>query len=277
MKVPQSKIAAKLIALDLDDTLLDENTRISDKNTEVLQQAAQRGIYVVICSGRAEEAILPYVRRLNIAGSQAGRYIIAINGCSVFDLHTRQQIYKCNVSGDILKAANAEAEEMGLKTEVYSPGTIYYQEETEWTRKDVDLCKLRGFVVSEYEEFLNKGFPKMLIPGEPEKLQVLQAKLKKMFGSKAVVFTSKPYFLEVLPPNCGKGEAITWLAKHIGIPQASTMGFGDSMNDESMLRLCGTGVCMCNGLDAMKEVADFVTEKDNCSSGVGHFIEKYVL
>ena len=277
MKLPSSKINAKLIALDLDDTLLDENTRISDKNTEVLQKAAEKGIYIVICSGRAEEAILPYVRRLNIAGSQAGRYIIAINGCSIFDLHKRQQIYKCTVPGDILLAANEAAEEMDLRTEVYSPGTIYYREETSWTRKDVDLCKLKGFAVSEYEDFLKKGFPKMLIPGEPEKLLVLQEKLKALFKDKAVVFTSKPYFLEVLPPSCGKGEAIRWLAQHIGIDQSLTMGFGDSMNDESMIKLCGTGVCMCNGLDCMKEAADFVTEKDNCNSGVGDFIEKYVL
>ena len=89
--------------------------------------------------------------------------------------------------------------------------------------------------------------------------------------------TSKPYFLEILPPNCGKGESINWLADYIGIPRASTMGFGDSMNDESMIAKCGYGVCMSNGIDYIKNAADFITEKDNDSSGVGDFIEKYVL
>ena len=117
----------------------------------------------------------------------------------------------------------------------------------------------------------------MLIPGEPEQLVPLQEKLKSMFGESAVIFTSKPYFLEVLPPNCGKGEAIKWLASRLDIPVECTMGFGDSMNDENMIRECGYGVVMKNGLEQMKKIAAFVTDKTNDESGVGDFIEKYIL
>ena len=278
LKLPDSKLPVKLIALDLDDTLLNRDVKISDENVSVLRRAASLGIYIVLCSGRAEDGILPFVRRLDIAGLEAGRYLIAINGCSIFDLHTRKQIYCQSVASDILKHADAEAEKMGLRSEVYSPDVIYYREETKWTRLDVDLCGLKGSVVKDYDSFLETGkFPKMLIPGDPEVLQVLQSKLKADFGDKAVVFTSKPYFLEILPPNCGKGESINWLAGHIGIPKESTMGFGDSMNDESMIKLCGYGVAMKNGLDYIKEIATYVTEKDNNESGVADFIQKYVL
>lgn len=267
----------RLIALDLDDTLLDKERSISAKNVEALRRAAALGIYVVLCSGRAEDAILPYVRRLDLAGLQAGRYIIAINGCSVYDLHQRKQIYCKKVSYEVLHHAHEEARKMNLYSEVYTPDTIYYQQENEWTNIDVKLCGLKGREIQDFDEFLKQGFTKMLIPGEPEKLLVLQEKLKSDFGNNAVVFTSKPYFLEVLPPNCGKGEAIEWLSNHIGLEKDSTMGFGDSMNDESMIRLCKYGVCMKNGLDYIKGIADFVTEEDNNSSGVGLFIEKHVL
>ncbi|MCR5763043.1 MAG: Cof-type HAD-IIB family hydrolase [Treponema sp.] len=278
MKLPDGHLPVKLIALDLDDTLLDRNAQISDENVNALRRAASLGIHVVLCSGRAEDAILPFVRRMDIAGLEAGRYLIAINGCSIFDLHSRTQIYCRNVDPDILCSAEEEVEKVGLKSEVYSPDTIYYREATKWTKLDVDLCGLKGVAVEDYDSFLKKGkFPKMLIPGEPEQLLGLQEKLKAKFGSKAVIFTSKPYFLEILPPNCGKGEAINWLAGHIGISKDQTMGFGDSMNDESMIRLCGYGVAMKNGLDYIKDIASFVTEKDNNESGVADFIEKYVL
>ncbi len=268
----------KLIALDLDDTLLNKDVQISDENVNALRRAASLGIYVVLCSGRAEDGILPFVRRMDIAGLESGRYLIAINGCSIFDLHTRTQIYCRNVASDILCSADEEAEKMGLRSEVYSPDTIYYREATKWTKLDVDMCGLKGVAVEDYDAFLKqRKFPKMLIPGEPDVLQELQAKLKAKFGDKAVIFTSKPYFLEVLPPNCGKGEAIQWLAEHIGIPKEQTMGFGDSMNDESMIRLCGYGVAMKNGLDYIKNIATFVTEKDNNESGVADFIQKHVL
>ncbi len=276
-KLPASKLPAKIIALDLDDTLLNGETCISDENVRAIQRAAALGIYIVICSGRAEDAILPYVRRLDIAGTQAGRYIIAVNGCSVYDMHLRQQIYRRTVDADILLHANDEAQKMGLVTEVYDPDVIHTSEETEWTRKDADLCHLKLDVVPNYTEFLRHGFVKMLVPGEPEKLQLLQKKLKADFGDRAVVFTSKPFFLEILPPDCGKGEAVTWLADRLEISREQTMGFGDSMNDESLIRLCKYGVCMQNGLDYIKDIADFVTEDDNNNSGVGRFITKYVL
>lgn len=267
----------KLIALDLDDTLLNDERQISEENVLALRECIKKGIYVVLCSGRAEDAILPFVRQLEIAGSEFGRYLIAINGCSIFDLHLRQQIFCKKVEPAILIETNKIAEEWGLKTEVYTADTIYFQENTKWTKLDVDLCGLKGVQVDDYENLLEKGFVKMLVPGEPELLLKLQDVLRKKFGEKAVIFTSKPYFLEILPPECGKGEAVNWLAKHIGILPSQTMGFGDSMNDESLIRKCGYGVCMKNGLKEIKQIADFVTEKDNNHSGVGDFIAKFLV
>lgn len=267
----------KLIALDLDDTLLNSERQIDDKTVEALRECARRGIYVVLCSGRAEEAILPFVRRLEIAGTEAGRYLIAINGCSIFDLHTRQQIFCRKVEPEILKRTNQIAKEYGLCSEVYTPDTIYYPEYNEWTKLDVDLCGLKGVEVPDYDALLENPFVKMLVPGEPEKLLKLQDQLRSEFGERAVIFISKPYFLEILPPACGKGEGVTWLAEHIGIPVNTTMGFGDSWNDESMIRMCGYGVCMKNGVEGIKKIADFVTDYDNDHDGVGEFIIKNVL
>ena len=271
------KLDVKLIALDLDDTLLNDERKITDGTVMALRACAEKGIYIVLCSGRAEDAILPFVRQLEIAGREEGKFIIAINGCSIYDMHKRQQVFCQKVSSDILLAANRIAEEHGLKSEVYTPDTIYYSEETKWTKLDVDLCGLKGKTVENYEDFLQQGFTKMLIPGEPEELQKLQKILKAEFAGRAVIFTSKPYFLEVLPPNCGKGEAVSWLSNELGFGVEKTMGFGDSMNDESLIHMAGYGVAMCNGLPQIKEIADFVTDFDNNHDGVGEFLKKYLL
>lgn len=276
-KKPKAKLDVRLIALDLDDTLLNEEREITEKNLEALKECAQKGIYIVLCSGRAEDAILPFIKKIGIGEKETGRYLIAINGCSIFDLHTREQVFCKKVESDILVRTNEIAEEWGLRSEVYTPDTIYYQEETKWTRLDVDLCGLKGKVVPDYKEFIKQGFTKMLVPGQPELLLKLQDVLRKEFGDRAVIFTSKPYFLEILPPNCGKGEAVNFLAEKIGLPSDTTMAFGDSMNDESMIRLCKYGVCMKNGLDAIKEISDFVTDYDNNNDGIADFLRKYVL
>ena len=273
----QEKLDVRLIALDLDDTLLNDNREITDLTVHTLRECAECGIYVVLCSGRAEDAILPFVRRLEIAGKEAGRYLIAINGCSIFDLHKREQIFCRKVEADILTRTNKVAEARGLRSEVYTPDTIYYREETKWTKLDVDLCGLKGAQVDDYDEFLKRGFTKMLVPGEPAELLELQSELRAEFGDRAVIFTSKPYFLEILPPNCGKGEAVSWLANELGFGMEKVMGFGDSMNDESLIRMAGYGVAMCNGLEEMKKAARFVTDLDNNHDGVGDFIKKHVL
>ena len=276
LKLNDDLFDVRLIALDLDDTLLNDNREITDLNVSVLRECASRGIYVVLCSGRAEEAILPYVRRLEIAGMQSGRFLIAINGCSIFDLHKRQQIFCRKVEPEILIKTNEIAEQRGLRTEVYTPDTIFYREETEWTKLDVELCGLKGHIVEDYEGFLKNGFTKMLVPGKPEELLALQEDLKAIFQDKAVIFTSKPYFLEILPPACGKGEAVSWLTKELGLGMQQVMGFGDSMNDESLIRMAGYGVAMCNGLSEIKNIARFVTEQDNNHDGIGHFLMKYL-
>lgn len=276
-KFPDEKIAAKIIALDLDDTLLRDDLSISDYTVSVMQKAAEVGIYLVICSGRTDNGILPYVRRLEIAGKKAGRFIISQNGSSISDLHLRQGIFQRFVSKDVLLEANRIAREFGLFSEVYDSSTIYVPEDNEWARVDVKLSGLKMVVVEDYEKFLENEHPKMLIPGEPETLLKLQDVLKKKLGHKATIFTSKPYFLEILPKNCGKGEAILWLANYLGIPRELTMCFGDSMNDESMFTHVGTGVAMCNGLEYIKKIANFVTEFSNDEDGVARFLDKWVL
>ena len=276
----QNKLSPNLIAFDLDDTLLNDNRQIDEETVLALRECADRGIYIVLCSGRAEEAILPFVRRLEIAGKDTGRYLIAINGCSIFDLHERKQIYCRKVDSDILLRTNEIAESWGLRTEVYTPDTIFYREETKWTKLDVDLCGLKGRVVEDYDSFLKTPFTKMLVPGEPELLQKLQAELRNEFGERAVIFVSKPYFLEILPPACGKGEAVDWLANHISEKtgkQILTMGFGDSMNDESLIRRATWGVAMCNGLKEIQNIADYVTPKDNNHNGIAEFLKAFVL
>lgn len=276
-KLPQSKLAVGIIALDLDDTLLDKHLQIMPLTVAALQSCAARGIFVVLCSGRAENAILPYVRRLDIAGSQAGRYIIAMNGATIYDMHERRQIYARTVDGDVLLYAYREAEKRGLPCQVYDPATIYPSKDNKWTRLDVELCGLSMEVRPDFADFIKGGQSKMVIPGDPAVLQTVQADLKRALGDRAVIFVSKPYFLEIMPAHSGKGEALLELAKRLGIPPEQTMAFGDSMNDESMIRLAHHGVAMRNALPYIQEAARYVTEDDNNRDGVGKFLRDWVL
>jgi Cof subfamily protein (haloacid dehalogenase superfamily) len=276
-KIPSKKLNVKMIALDLDDTLLNSELTITEDTVLALKNAAKRGIYIIPCSGRADSAILPFVRKLDTAGSEFGRYIIAMNGSSIFDLHKRVQIYENHVDGALLKEIYLEAKKRNLPSQVYDSDTIYASEDNKWTQVDASLCKLKLSFVDDFAQFVLKGYSKMVIPGDPDELQKFQSFLKETIGDRAVIFTSKPYFLEIMPPNAGKGEALEWLSSQLNIPISQTMAFGDSMNDESMIIKAGYGVAMSNGIDYIKKIADFITRKSNQEDGIADFVDNFVL
>ena len=277
MKLPEHKLTVKLIAFDLDDTLLNHDLEITPLTVDALQDAVRRGIYVVLCSGRAENAILPFVHTLEIAGSEYGRYLIAANGASIFDLHKRLPIYTKKVPADILLFVYEEAKKRGLPAQVYDPSTIYASIDNKWTQKDSKLCGLHLKIEEHFGEFLKAGHPKMVIPAEPEKIADFLPFLREKLAGKADVFISKPYFLEIMAHGCGKGPSVLHLADYLNIPKEETMAFGDSMNDESMILQTEYGVAMCNGLEALREKARFVTRKTNNNDGIADFLRDFVL
>lgn len=276
-KLPDSKLDVELIAFDLDDTLLNSNLKISERTIKAIQDCTKKGIYIVLCSGRAENAILPFVRQLDIAGSQYGRYLIGINGASILDLHTRQPVYEQKLGSGILRLVHKEAAARGMGCHVCDADTIYADRDTEWTRKDSILCGLNFKVVPDFDEFMEKGHPKILVPAPEEEVAEFLPELKAKLQGRADVFTSKPFFLEVMPHNCGKGQAVLWLAGKLGIQRIKTMAFGDSFNDESMLTMVEYGVAMKNGQEHLKEVARFVTRATNNEDGIADFLETWVL
>ena len=153
-KLPVDKIPAKIIAIDLDDTLLREDLTISDHTVEVLEKVADKGIYIVLCSGRTENAILPFVRRLGITGREEGRFIIAQNGAIVSDLHLRRELLVRTVDVNILVEAHRMALERNLFCEVYDPETVYTPQDNKWTRIDVGLTGLKMEILEDFESFL---------------------------------------------------------------------------------------------------------------------------
>ena len=160
-RLPAGKLPARIMAIDLDDTLLREDLTISPYTVQTLQKATAAGIYVTLCSGRTDNAILPFVRQLEIAGLEQGRFIIAQNGAVIYDLHLRRETLYRTVEPEILLEANAIASGLGLFPEVYNPTTIFTAQDNKWTQIDVGLTGLHMEVVPDFPALLRQGHPKM--------------------------------------------------------------------------------------------------------------------
>lgn len=276
-KIPSKKLKPKLIALDMDDTLLTSDLQISNRAVSAIQTLAARHIFIVICTGRMQKGIEPFVRRLDLPKNEFSRYAILSNGSSIFDLQAKREIFARTLDCEILLRAKEEAARLGLPCQVYDFETIFASKENDFSRKDVALTKMELKIPADFDSFLKQGFSKMLIPGDEQTVKKLFGILQNALGDRAVIVTSKPYFLEVLPPNSGKGEALEILGERLGIEMRDVMAFGDSMNDETMILKCGLSVAMRNGLQAIQDEAKFVTRFSNDEDGVADFLEEFVL
>ncbi|MGP1454997.1 MAG: Cof-type HAD-IIB family hydrolase [Treponema sp.] len=266
----------KIIALDLDDTLLKDDLTISDYTVSVLQRAMNKGIFVVLASGRSLCSMAAYMERIG-CDQQAG-YVICNNGSQIMTSDTRQELIRHCLDESLALAIYDNIEPLGLSCHLYVDDTLYAAKHTRFSDRDSHLTSMQLVVPEDFRTVL-RTHPvyKLLMPAEPDRMPELEAAFKREFAGKVTIFTSKPYFLEFIPLGTGKGEALLELASRLGIKKQELMAFGDSMNDETMIQLAGYGIAMQNGLPHIKAHAYAVTDYTNNEDGIAHFLEQYVL
>ena len=265
-----------IIAMDLDDTLLRQDLTISDRTVRVLGECSRRGIAIMLASGRAPEAMNPYARRIGLDRMKS--YMICNNGSQTIRSDTGELVIEHRLPTDIALEAFRLTVEAGLSCHIYQDDLIFVSKETEYSERDRMLSGLKPVIPEDYEELIRKGVYKLVIPGDPEFIVPVEAEFKVLFRDRATIFVSKPFFLEVLPMGVGKGEALKEIAEGIlGVGSDRVMAFGDSMNDESMIRYAGLSVAMKNSRPEILRLARDVTDETNDDDGIADFLERRVL
>ena len=269
-----SKCMIQLLALDLDDTLLTEDLFISEENRRAVCAAEAAGVTVMLASGRTLFSMRRYGRELDMWGRPG--YMIVNNGATVISTHNEDII----LDKPLEPALGMEAWEIvrgfGLTMQYYGEGDIYVSGPSEYTERDCLLTGQRWHQVDSFAASLTVPRSKFVIPGDPAVLPGVEKALKAALGDKANIFTSKPYFLEVLRADADKGTALAFVAEELGLGAQQVMAIGDSMNDYGMLSWAGVGVAMSNGKDEVKKIADYVTACSHQDSGVAEAIRRFI-
>jgi Cof subfamily protein (haloacid dehalogenase superfamily) len=265
----------RMIALDLDDTLLRSDLTISYRTRTAIKKAEAAGITVVLASGRIWEAMLPFVRFLGM--HKRTGYLVCSNGTTIVESKSGKVVYEvCLPVEPALTAFNLlEAE--GFAVQLYEGGILYVSRTNEFTEYDKKLTGLQQIVAPDFRDMIRAGCHKLLIPGDPMLLKPLESLLATYLDKELTLFTSKPYFLEILPHETDKGTALSIVAEKLGIERETIMAIGDSMNDASMLEWAGIGVAMLNGDARIKALADKVTKSSNDDDGVAEIIEQVLI
>ncbi|MDR2245071.1 MAG: Cof-type HAD-IIB family hydrolase [Treponema sp.] len=267
--------AVRLLALDLDDTLLRSDLTISYRTRNAIKRAEAAGVTVVLASGRIPAAMEHFAYLLGMH-KQPG-YLICNNGTVIQESQSGATVSEVKIEAGVALTAFDLADAEGFPVQIYEDDIMYVSRPNEFTEYDQKLTGLRQVVVENFRAMVGGGCHKLLIPGDPALLSPLESIIRTYLGDDITLFTSKPYFLEILPAHTDKGSALAMVAKLLGVKQEEAMAIGDSMNDEAMIRWAGMGVAMANGDDRIKSIAALVTEKTNDDDGVVEIIEKYIL
>lgn len=265
----------RMIALDLDDTLLRSDLSISYRTRNAIKRAEAAGIVVVLASGRIPAAMERFARLLGMH-KRAG-YLICNNGTIIQESITGKLVYDIQIPPKIALIAFDLAAAEGFPVQLYDDDIMYVSKPNEFADYDQKITGLRQVVVENFRDMVAAGCYKLLIPGDPMILPPLEILLRTYLGNEATLFTSKPYFLEILPPKTDKGTALEKVAGILGINREAVLAIGDSMNDEAMIKWAGVGVAMVNGDERIKDIAAMVTKRSNDDDGVVDIIERYVL
>lgn len=266
----------KLLAMDMDDTLLREDLTISEEVRRKLAEAEEKGVMLVLASGRMPHAMHRYIEELGL-DKQEG-YAICTNGSFIIKTDTYETIHEQMLETGFALEVHKTVADMGLPIQVYIEDVIHVTIDNEHTDLDASLTGLKKALMENPEDFIRSHkVSKYVIPGDPEVLQEAQKKLKALYGDQANIFTSKPFFLEIMPKDADKGHALEKLAGILGIPREQTVAVGDAMNDIGMLAYAGLGVAMKNAEDKVKEAADLVLEWSNDEDGLARLVEGYIL
>jgi Cof subfamily protein (haloacid dehalogenase superfamily) len=265
----------RLLALDLDDTLLRSDQTISFRTRNAIKKAESLGVTLVLASGRVPAAMEKYAKMLGLHKKPG--YLVCNNGTIIQESHTGELVYEAFLPAKPSLIAFDLANAEGFPVQIYEHDVMYISRKNEFADYDQSLTGLRQVVVEDFRGRVAEGCYKLLIPGDPMILKPLEDLLRTYIGDEVTLFTSKPYFLEILPPETDKGSALAAVANKLKIKREEVMAVGDSMNDEAMLEWAGYGVVMLNGDDRLRQKASLVTAKTNDDDGVADLIERFIL
>lgn len=249
----------EMIAIDLDGTLLTTEKKISSKTKEAILRAKEKGVKIVLCTGRPFPGVLPYLKELNL--EEPGDYAITYNGALVQQTHDRKTIVHHALSFEDFLEIESMSRKVGVHCHTIDEKIIYT------ANKDISPYTIReaGLVNMPYEyraaEDMDPSITisKMMMIDAPDILDRGIAQFPQEFLDNYTVLKSEAFYLEVLNKSANKGLALKDLAELLSIPKERIVAIGDNQNDIDMLEYAGTAIGMGNAIEDVKSVSDHIT------------------
>lgn len=260
----------RLLALDIDNTLIRNDQTISSENREAICRAQAAGVYVTLATGRGPLAASRVWETLDIRGT-----VIVYGGAMLFDTVCKRPVSLFSLDPGLISEILTYAHDHHFHAQIYQGDTVLFPAENTFTRRYTSRFGLPCREIPDMHMMRFTDVPKILFYAE-EHTAILQNSLKERFGNRVQVTMSQPGFIEINDFHATKGKMLLKIASDIGISREETAAVGDNDLDLDMISLAGTGCCVENGNPLVRAQADVVAP--SCEeNGVAWFIYHEIL
>ena len=268
----KDKLDIKIAFFDIDGTLTNSNQEITNKTIETLKKVYEKGIEIVLCSGRTNTYVCKYLKQISGA-----RYAISSNGAEIYDYENNENIFTNEMSFLNVKSLWDYCENNKLSIVINTIGERYANKYTLRPDSKVFIDNI---------DFLEKEniFQVVIADNNYSNMKVLEEIINDLKSTNVINYShdylknkdNGNHWFDIVKINVNKGNAIKFLLKELKIDSKDAICFGDSVNDIDMFNACGIKVAMGNALDDIKDIATYVTNT-NDDEGIAKFFDKYLL
>ena len=265
----------KLLVLDLDGTLTNSKKEITPPTLEGLIDIQEKGVKVVLASGRPVYGILPLAEQLHLA--DYGSYVLGFNGGRIVDCRTQEDVANETLPDKLIETLFdivKKYPELDILT--YTSDSILSGiKPNQYTELESRINHMPIIVSDDFVKEAPANPNKFLVTGDPAVIAQCKDEVKQFYRGKISVYCSDPFFLEIMPKDIDKGSSLNRLLESTGITAEEMICCGDGYNDITMIELAGLGVAMANAQPIVRSLADYIT-KSNDEDGVLHVINKFI-
>lgn len=262
----------KMIALDLDETLLNTDKTISEENVATLRQLHQAGMKVVLCTGRPINAIWGYIQQLGLTTPED--FTITFNGALVVNNVTKETLAQSGLKHHDFDLLHAFASANGYPLDILDFDQVYPVADLKPSVYQQMLKAPMTFTPTAFADLPDHLYSKAVMATDAAVLDQVVARLTPDLKQKYHVVRSQPKILEFLAAEMDKAVGLGQLLTHFGWNFSHLMAFGDAENDLGMIKAAGDGVAMLNGQPEIKAAANHETPKDNNAAGVAAYLRQ---
>jgi len=219
-------MAIKLIAMDMDDTLLDETQQVTDRTRESIRRAIEAGVSVTIATGRMFQSALPFAQTLGI-----NLPLITYNGALIRHGETGETLFHRPIGTELAQGLANLFRQRGWYLQKYVDDRLYVSELDENALFYANYARVEAIPLGSEFYRMTEAPTKMLSMADPDELGLIRAEIEALFGDRIYLASSKKRYLEMVDARVNKGEALAFLADMLGVVQDEIMAIGDSIED----------------------------------------------